>query len=364
MHKTLVALLFALSAPAFAQSTITIYGTVDMAGEAISGHAKELRVTSGGLSSSRLGFKGSEDLGGGILAEFQLETGISVDEGAAGQGGTLFGRMAFAQLRTPWGNVSAGRQYSSLYAITGELSAFSNTSVGATTATIGGFAGGYEPIRGSASTATGTATGSSANGGPVRINNSLRYTTPTWSGLRASVLYGAGEVVGGTRATRLVDGSVRYTDRGLDAALSFVDDKAAGASAATATSVTTLTAAASYSFDGLRVLGGVVEVDDRRPANLDGRGLWLGGDYRLGADLFKLQWVQSRPENTSVGKTNACGLGWQHDLSRRSSLYTAVARFRNGGTGPGRASFAIPAGVTVAGDASLSEFVLGVRHTF
>ena len=364
MKHILGVALFALALPALAQSTVTIYGTVDVSGEAIAGHAKDFRVTSGALSSSRLGFKGSEDLGDGVFAEFQLESGINVDEGGAAQGGTLFGRMAWGQLRSPWGTLTAGRQYSSIYAITGDLSAFSNTSVGATTATIGGFAGGYEPVRGSSATATGVATGASLNGGPVRINNSLRYTTPTWSGLRASALYGAGEVAGGTHGTRLFDASVRYTDHGLDAALSFIGDKAAGAVPATSTDVTTITAAAGYSFNGFRVLGGIVRVDDRRPADLDGRGTWLGGDFRSGQSLFKLQWVQNKPAHTTVGKTNAYGLGWQYDLSRRSSFYTEVARFRNEGTGLGRASFAIPAGVTVAGDTSLSEFVLGVRHTF
>ena len=81
MKFTLGAIALALAAPAaFAQSSVTIYGIIDLDGQYLSGHAKQVLVTSGGQSGSRIGFKGTEDLGSGYFADFVLEGGLNVDK--------------------------------------------------------------------------------------------------------------------------------------------------------------------------------------------------------------------------------------------------------------------------------------------
>jgi len=213
MKLTLSVIALALVAPsAFAQSNVTVYGVIDLDGEYLSGHTTDVRLTTGGLNGSRLGFKGTEDLGSGNFVDFVLEGGINVDTGGSAQGGALFGRQAFGALRNvDFGTLSAGRQYSSAYIVTDQFSIFSNTPVGATTAVIGGYAGGYEPVQGSSATATTltNATGAEVNGSPARVNNSVRYSTPSLGGFTVSGLYGAGEVAGQSSKTRLFDASVR-----------------------------------------------------------------------------------------------------------------------------------------------------------
>ena len=374
MKYTLGAIALALAAPAaFAQSSVTIYGIVDLDGQYLSGHAKQVLVTSGGQSGSRIGFKGSEDLGSGYFADFVLEGGLNIDTGSSAQGGALFGRQAFGALRTPFGTASAGRQYSSIYTQTGDFSEFANTSVGATTAVIGGFAGGYEPVRGSANNATtSTATGSELNGSPARVNNSFRYTTPSFSGFKASVLYGAGEVTGDTNGTRLLDYSARYTGFGLDAYASYVTDKASNlaANANARTDVGVLTLSAAYTIDAFKVQGGFMNINDKRPADLDGKGYWIGGDYKLGQHVIRAQWVENKPVKnvTNIGKTDAIGVGYEYDFSKRTNLYTSLTRFKNdastNGAFLGRIGGAVPANLTTTTDRSVNEFVLGVRHAF
>ena len=374
MKFALGAIALALAAPAaFAQSSVTIYGIVDLDGQYVSGASKAVRVTSGGLAGSRIGFKGTEDLGSGLYADFVLEGGLNADLGSSAQGGALFGRQAFGALRTPSGTFSAGRQYSSIYTITGEFSAFSNTNVGPTTAALGGYAGGYEPVQGGSGTATTqtNATGESLNGGPARVNNSVRYTTPSFSGFKASALYGAGEVTGATTKTRLFDGSVRYTGFGFDAMLGVISDKALGATPATSADVTTILLGVGYVFDAFHVEGGYLKGDDKRniasTLQHDGRGFWLGGDYRVGQSLFKAQWVNNEIDNNAVGakdaKLNAFGLGYQFDFSKRTALYTSATRFQNTGDGLGRYNSSI-SGLTTTTDKSLTEVALGVRHSF
>jgi predicted porin len=374
MKFTLGAIALALAAPAaFAQSTVTLYGTVDLGGQYLSGHSKQVSVVSGGQAGSRIGFKGTEDLGSGYFADFVLEGGINVDTGGSGQGGQLFGRQAFGALRTPFGTASAGRQYSSIYTQTGDFSEFSNVSLGATTAVIGGFAGGYEPIRGSANNATtSTATGAEVNGSPARVNNSFRYTTPSFEGFKGSFLYGAGEVTGDTKGTRLFDISARYTNYGLDAYLSYVTDKAGNATtvANSKTNLGIITASAAYTIGAFKVEAGYLSANDKRPADQDGKGFWLGGDYKQGQNVFRAQWVQNNPNNKNValGKTNAFGVGYEFDFSKRTDLYTSFTRFQNdkspNGAFVGRVGASVPAGLLTATDRSANEFVLGVKHVF
>jgi len=365
MKYVLGAAAIALAAPAFAQSSVTIYGVVDLGGQYLDGHSKEALVTPGGLAGSRIGFKGTEDLGDGLYADFVLEGGINIDTGGSAQGGQLFGRQAYGALRkASIGTLSAGRQYGSVYTLTSDFSIFGNTTAGGpTTATIGGFANGYEPVRGASATGVPPASGSSVNGGPARVNNSVRFTTPTFSGFRMSALYGAGEVQGGTFENRIVDFSARYTGYGFDAMVSYIDDKAQTATAQTAVGTTTV--GLSYTYDALRVMGGYLDVNDKRPQDLDGHGWWIGTDYRIGLNLLKLQFLQNKASYGTDNKTNAYGIGYQYDFSKRTALYTSLTRFDSGtGAGVGRFNTSIPTGLTTTADNDITEFMLSVRHNF
>ncbi|WP_286186599.1 porin, partial [Acidovorax cavernicola] len=106
----------AQSAPA--PSSVKIYGIVDVGVEVlgnVNGKGTLARVPSNtGMMPSRLGFQGTENLGGGWRSMFTLEMGLAPDTGSFGQGGRPFGRQSFVGLETPWGTVSLGRQYSML----------------------------------------------------------------------------------------------------------------------------------------------------------------------------------------------------------------------------------------------------------
>ena len=341
----------AAHAQASAGNNVTIYGVVDAYLQYADGANSLARVQSGGLNGSRFGLRGSEDLGGGLRAIFQIESGLNVDDGSFGQG-AFWGRQAFVGIASPYGQLTLGRQYGSIYTLSSDFSEFSNGPVGASTSVIGGF-GGYEPVRGSASTATG-------NGGPSRNNNSIKYESPSFSGFKGGALLGLGEVSGGTNETRIADVYGRYTAGPLDVMLAFQDDKSAAASLA----VRTISAAAAYQFGDFHVTGGVISVDDRSASNVDGEGYWLGGNWRSGANLFKAQYVQSKLKQGD-GKTRAFGVGYQYDLSKRTALYSSVTQFKNDGAGyAARWATSLPAGLTTASDRDITELVAGVRHTF
>lgn len=357
---------FALSALAFAASTVasaqesssnvTLYGVADAYVQTLNGASTLTRVQSGGLNTSRFGLRGSEDLGGGLRAIFQIESGIDLDTGSSNQKGqkAFWGRQAWVGLQSStFGQISLGRQYGSVYHLTADFSEFSNNPVGASSAVIGGF-GGYELVRGGTATATG-------DGGPVRNNNSIKYETPNVGGFKAGALVGLGEVSGGANKTRVTDIYGRYTAGPLDVMLSHVDDR----SAAGDLSVGTTSGAAAYSFGDFRVTGGAMSVNDRTAKNVDGRGYWVGGDYLFGdVHTVKAQYVVSTLKEGD-GKTKAFGVGYQYDLSKRTALYSSLTRFENEGANyENRWAAEAPSGLFSATDRNLTEFVAGVRHTF
>jgi predicted porin len=357
-YKTfaLSALALAASSAALAQSTgsqVNLYGILDANVQVLNGAATQTRVQSGGLQGSRLGVRGTEDLGGGLKAFFTLESGVNVDDGTYGQG-AFWGRQAYVGLGSSYGKISVGRQYGSVYTLTNEFSQFSNVGAGASTAVIGGF-GGYEPVRGSDNSAA-------VNGGPARVNNSVKLESASYGGFSAGALWGMGEVAGDTKGNRVADIYGRYTGRGLDAMVSVVDDKAD----LVGRNVRTISGAAAYDWGNFRFNGGLMQVNDRSVADQDGKGYWLGTSYRVGQHLFKGQYVESKTDGALVdGKTQALGVGYQYDLSKRTALYSSLTRFKNDGVGyVNRAAGSIPVGLTTANDRNLTEFVAGVRHSF
>jgi predicted porin len=122
MKKSTIAacLLAGVAGTSHAQSNVTIYGLVDSGVEHVSNvgaaGASLTRVPSNtGTLPSRIGFRGTEDLGGGLKVVFTLENGFGPDTGTTGNGGRLFGRQAFVGVSGAWGTVSLGRQYTMLF---------------------------------------------------------------------------------------------------------------------------------------------------------------------------------------------------------------------------------------------------------
>ncbi|WP_224019353.1 porin [Burkholderia vietnamiensis] len=119
-----------LAGPAHAQSSVTLYGTIDAGLDYISnqkspaGAGPAYGVQSGNVSTSRWGLRGNEDLGGGLGAVFTLENGFNGANGKFGNGGDEFGRQAWVGLSSRrWGTVTLGRQYDFLVDFVAPLSA-------------------------------------------------------------------------------------------------------------------------------------------------------------------------------------------------------------------------------------------------
>lgn len=114
------AVLSVISGAAAAQSNVTIYGLIDTGVEYLTNAGANkgsvLRLSSGAMNTSRIGFRGTEDLGGGLKAVFQLENGFKLDTGAFDDStGALFNRQSTVGLEGAFGRVVAGRSFTTTY---------------------------------------------------------------------------------------------------------------------------------------------------------------------------------------------------------------------------------------------------------
>lgn len=173
MKKSLIALaVLAASGAAMAQSSVTAYGIADVwvgsskfevDGESLTRSS----VDSGGVSTSRYGFKGSEDLGGGVKANFQLEQGFDISTGAAQVSGKAFNRQAWVGLSGGFGEVQLGKVWTSYDDIRSSANDTFNANIASSFATWLGYSD--------------------------RTDNGIKYTSPSFGGISGSLTYALGE---------------------------------------------------------------------------------------------------------------------------------------------------------------------------
>ncbi|AFT87217.1 porin [Paraburkholderia phenoliruptrix] len=178
MKKSLLALaaLGAFAGVAHAQSSVTLYGIIDEGFNinTNSGGKHLYNLSSGVMQGSRFGLRGTEDLGGGLKALFVLENGFDVNNGKLGQGGLMFGRQAYVGLSSQFGTVTLGRQYDSVVDYVGPLEAGDQWGgyIAAHPGDIDNFNNAY------------------------RTNNTVKYTSADYGGLKFGGTYSFGGVAG------------------------------------------------------------------------------------------------------------------------------------------------------------------------
>ncbi|MBB5608139.1 MULTISPECIES: porin [unclassified Janthinobacterium] len=334
MKKALLITLLGLGAcnGALAQSNVTIYGVADAglvldkdaAGERLN------RIASGVASGSRIGFKGREDLGGGLAASFVLENGYNIDTGTTGQGGLLFGRQAYVGLSGSAGAVTAGRQYSPYYLALRDVA---------------------DPF------AIGLAgTASNLMVSNLRVDNMLQYSTPTYHKLSADLAYGFGEAADSNVKNRSIGGAVHYIDGPLNLTLAHhrKDNVVANILATQQTRNTLL--AARYDFKVLQVNFGYA--DNRALDQSKSNDLLLGFSAPFGRTKLVASYIRHNDKSVLNRDAQQWAIGAFYSLSKRSDLYTGYGHISN----KNGATFTV--GNATDNGTGNSGFNLGIRHTF
>ncbi|MGH8787995.1 MAG: porin [Cupriavidus necator] len=345
LRSMAAAALLACSVGAFAQSNVTLYGVADInveyanhvgavptaANQFNRGPANDVyRMNSGGVSGSRWGLRGSEDLGGGLQALFVLESGFNVDSGTSQQSGRLFGRQAYVGVQKPGiGMVSLGRQYTSMFEA---LANFSPTA----------YATQYEPVV--------------LQSGPnFREDNTVKYTgkfgpvtaLAHWSfgtGLAlpatvgiATPIGGNGEVPGQFRRDTAYGAAVAYQGGPFGVTAGYDQwNPTIGTSNGTAKKAVV---GASYSIGPAKIMGGYRWGQNKNAADVVIQRddfYWIGANYQVTSAIgltleYNYDDVKSLFGNTNVANPWQIAFVANYAFSKRTDVYLTTAYAKNAG---------------------------------
>lgn len=345
--------LFSLSA--VAQSSVSIYGVADLGltyGDGSLGSVRQL--SQGNLMASRIGFRGTEDLGGGLRAVFTLESGVNFDSGTgqasnsnnqpsgAGTGtGLSFNRLSYLGLAGGWGQVRAGRDWTPSYTQYLRYDIGNGGGLGASQATISSIV---------AARPTG-----------MRASNAFEYLSNSMGGFTVHAMHALGENASNAGVTK-ADGrytGVRgaYAGGGLDAGLAYAVHKVAALGDIKETIL-----GATYDIAGVRV-NGMYTLNKTGLAN-DMHGWQLGVSKAFGATELRASMSTAHTENAAgntIGHARKVAFMAVHSLSKRTAVYGILAQTRNSD-----GSAALPMnGVALNGANGTAKGVsVGVRHSF
>lgn len=334
MKKTLIAFaaLSAIAGVAQAQSAVTLYGVADVHfGQkstttnvaSVGTKVTQTVVDSGGHNGSRWGLKGAEDLGGGLKAIFQLESGFTIDNGNVANGATMFGRQAFVGLSGGFGTVTMGRQYTAYDALRGATNNTNDSSFAAT----GVWAAGMADYSN-------------------RVNNSIAYASPNMSGFSGAVVLALGEdktaVASASRNTSL---NLMYANGPILAGYAYQQEKAVGGANSNKYNLL----AGSYDFGVAKIVGGYNTAKNNTTKDKEYQ---LGVSAPFGAATVYAGYARSKTEVAGASSTaTGYSLMGTYDLSKRTRLYAAYNNLKDNGA-------------SVNGTYKTSVLVGGIKHSF
>ena len=351
MKKSLLALavLGAFAGVASAQSSVTLFGTVDLSGMYVknSGSAKRLSLTQDGINSSQLGFRGVEDLGGGLKASFILLAGVNADTGTAN--GKFWNRRSTVSLISNGGELRLGRDYTPTFWNQTIFDAFGTNGLG-----------------------------SSINVrqlyGGTRMDNSIGYLLPSnLGGFYGQAMVAAGE--GGSTADR----PGRYVGARVGFAAGPFDVSGAYGTQRFAFNTTlgtpgfnviglagetqkTYNVGGSYDFGFLKLLG---YYDHESVTGGSEKMFSLSTVIPFGQSEVHLGYDYSKLDRSGVtSKTNQFKATYQYNLSKRTAMYATASDLKN--KNGQHLSIAGGSSITAAPtpDGTSKGFQVGVRHFF
>lgn len=355
MKKSLIALaaLATVATAAQAQSSVTIYGVIDptFVYTKTSGGNSNTALSQGGAASSRWGFRGEEDLGGGLKAFFNLEGAFEADTGEGSAVG-LFHRASFVGLKNAVVSGQAGRMNTLDYAKLAKYDVFGGNNFGGGVAYFALNGGGYQT--------------------DVRRNNTLQLDVTPVAGLVISAQHSFGEKAGASsQSTGASDATAGQALRANSYAIDFNSGKLDLAAIVSkqnnnttgATQYEQKAVLARYDFGVAKVVLGHLEYDNQTYTK---KGDYVGVSVPVTAKTTILANV-ARMDITNSDKATGYGLGAYYALSKRTTAYAIVAKATNEGSSflrvAGSAIGTAEQSGTVAGK-DQTGYAVGVRHTF
>lgn len=352
MKKTLLALgvLTAFAGAASAQSSVTLFGVLDVNMRSVKTGATRLsKMENDGISSSRFGIRGEEDLGNGLKAGFWLEAPISADTGA-GNTTKFFNRRSTVSLIGNFGEIRLGRDFTPTYTGYADYDVFGDNGIAA--------AGKFDAPLGVTRDSNATA----GSGQGTRLGNQIAYFLPSnIGGIYGRAAVAAGE---GTAGNKYVGGRLGYAAGPFDVSGSYGEYEVAPVQGDDKFSVAS--AGASYDLGVVKLSGYYTQ---NKFANQKIASYGLGAIVPIGLGQIKAAYTRANASGRTAANANVdandadqFALGYVYNLSKRTALYGTGVYVKN----KAGAAFVATGGPTLlAGtDRKSSGAEVGIRHSF
>jgi predicted porin len=355
-----------------AQSSVTLYGIVDTGIAYIhnsGAEASQWKMSAGNLSGNQWGLRGTEDLGGGYSAIFQLENGFDIGSGQLQQGNREFGRQAFVGLSSAsYGSVYLGRQYDPVSDLVQPITADQFSGIFATPGDIDNY------------------------DSSVRFDNAVKWVSPSWGGFTVEAMYGLGGIAGATGSGQTYSAAIGYAHGPLNLAAGYLHidngnpshaprgtssadtlfNSPVNAAYASAGAVDITRAAAQYAI-GPVTLGAAYSFSNYKA---DGYSTFGQSEKYHNGSVFAL-WQVAPDFQTIVGynytkstgdssaRYHQVNLGVDYLLSKRTDIYaTAAYQHASGSNGAGDAQ-AVVGSFDIESGANYQVIgIVGLRHKF
>lgn len=341
-RKSLLALslLAGFAGTTWAQSSVTVFGVVDASLRQIDNNGVKLRqLGTDGLSSSRLGFRGTEDLGSGLKAGFWLESAFNPDDGGINASGKFWHRRSTVSLEGGFGEIRLGRDTVPTYTGITDFDAFDDKGVAK-------FANLQSKLTGTVNTNN-------------RADNEVQYFLPKGlGGVYGTVAVAAGE---GTVGNKYIGGRLGYAGGPLNVSGAYATTEANAA----ADKYKIGTLGVAYDLGVVRLLGSFTQIKflDRKE-NL----ILLGATAPVGPGLIRasfgradLKGGTSATRTADADDANLIAVGYVHNLSKRTALYGTYSRIAN----KGAQNFQVGATTPTLPNGQKSQGIeAGLRHSF
>ena len=317
-----------------AQTTVTLYGVtgVDLVSVNNVGTSalSQTLLSSGQTVTSRFGFRGSEDIGGGNSVIFGLENGFNTDTGTQADSARLFNRGAFVGLKGGFGTLTAGRQWNVNDTVLNKFFIF----------------GSYSPFRYSDFAYISNL-----------HDNAIKYASPKIGAFQGHALYAAGEGGNGTLQTRrAIEAAGTFESGPFAAALTYHARRAVVGDLEDKLVV----AGANYSFKPFRVRAGLAKAKPRAAGRADSTVYDVALDYNWQEKFTASIDYTARDLKDSPDDSSFVRLLGQYYLSKRTSFNVNVVLLKN----EGRATQTVAGVGTINAGLSQNLLSIGMRHTF
>lgn len=325
MKKTVLAFaaLASLSGAALAQSSVTVFGVIDLAARNLKGADSIKYLSNEGRATSRLGFRGVEDLGGGMKAGFWIESQVNPDDGSVG--GNFWQRRATVSLMGDFGELRLGRDKSATRTLLDTFDAFGTN--------------GMPSLHRLAALDRN------------RMDNGVMYYLPSMGGVYGSVSLTAGEGTDTSSTQRSTSARLGYKAGAFDVSGAYGQFGSSNKLKITALG-------ASYDFGGFALTG---QYSTYKQGAADLKLASIGGSVKLGSG--KLIGSYGRASGATNRQANLLAVGYDYSLSKRTSVYTTLARIDNKGTSTFSLNGASGRALPTAGGNS-TGYEVGIRHNF